>query len=104
MKETPLIFSADSIRAILSGLKTQTRRVMNPQPAHGLRQSPFVPSGVEDGHGREMKLRFAPGDLIWVKETFATRDFGDDNPSIERQQHYTIYRAQSLIGGKWDFV
>lgn len=71
MREIPLVFSTESVNSILSGAKTQTRRVMNPQPASGLRQSPFVKSGVEDGHGREMKLRFAPGDRIWVRETWA---------------------------------
>jgi len=32
MKERPIIMSAESARAILAGLKTQTRRVINPQP------------------------------------------------------------------------
>jgi hypothetical protein len=32
MKESPMIFTADSVRAILAGTKTQTRRVIKPQP------------------------------------------------------------------------
>ena len=32
MKESPIIFSADSVRGTFAGEKWMTRRVMNPQP------------------------------------------------------------------------
>ena len=34
MRERPIIMGADSVRAILDGRKTQTRRVIKPQPIH----------------------------------------------------------------------
>lgn len=69
MKERPIIFDAESVRAILAGHKRQTRRVIEPQPSGGVRLSPFVSSGVEDGHGYELRCRYgAVGDRLWVRE------------------------------------
>jgi hypothetical protein len=74
------------VRAILDGRKTQTRRVVKPQPHAGVRVSPFVPSGLEDGHGRELFVPYAPGDRLWVRETWgyfdpdgSGRDFDEKN-------------------------
>jgi len=53
MKERPILFSSEMVRAILDGRKTQTRRVVNPRCAY---KCPF---------GR-------PGDRLWVRETFHT--------------------------------
>ena len=64
-----LYLSRQLVPAVLSGAKTQTRRVMNPQPAGGLRYSPFVKSGLEDGHGREMRPRYLPGEIVYLRES-----------------------------------
>ena len=72
MKERPILFSAPMVRAILSGRKTQTRRLMKPQPHAGVRRSVFVRSGLEDGHGRELRCPHgAPGTRLWVREQFS---------------------------------
>ena len=86
VKERPILFSGPMVRPILNmkpdvwppeaidpskPIKWNTRRVINPQPHGGIRKSPFVPSGIEDGHGREIKLKHgSPGDRLWVRETF----------------------------------
>jgi hypothetical protein len=82
MRERPILFSGPMVRAILAGQKTQTRRAVSPQPSGGVRSSPFCASGLEDGHGREIRSRYGrPGDRLWVRESF---DFlptgGHDDP------------------------
>lgn len=60
MKERPILFSAEMVRAILDGRKTQTRRVIKPQPINALDRPP--PCDCPYG-----KI----GDRLWVRETQA---------------------------------
>lgn len=70
MKERPILFSAPMVRAILAGTKTQTRRIMKPQPSAGVRYSIAGTTTLEDGHGAPIRAVYgAPGDRLWVKET-----------------------------------
>lgn len=74
MKTRPIIFSAKSVRAILAGRKTMTRRVVRDQGAI----SDVCGGGVELSvwwpirHGGEWcPCPFgAPGDQLWVRETW----------------------------------
>ena len=70
MKERPILFRGPMVRAILDGRKTQTRRVIKPQPTLTNRLGmPFW-----DGKG-PVDFRLCPhgqsGDRLWVRETFA---------------------------------
>ncbi|WP_213322402.1 ASCH domain-containing protein [Klebsiella aerogenes] len=80
MKERGMIFNGEMVRAILDGRKTQTRRIVKPQPEL-TKGSGFSWNGALYGAGsddRETNRNFAhvkcphgkPGDRIWVRETF----------------------------------
>lgn len=70
MKEYPILFSTEMVRAILDGRKTMTRRAVKPQPDN-IRVSPFFTSRLETSHGYEIKCPYGQvGDRLWVRETF----------------------------------
>lgn len=91
-KDRPILFNADMVRALLDGRKTQTRRVMKPQPEPTPDDYPG-PKGhwwpcntvqsmvhIEDEvqNGKEWSgfaAAICPygqaGDRLWVRETFA---------------------------------
>ena len=75
MKERPIIMGAESVRAILDGRKTMTRRVVKPQPEMIIDAEPegysMVPSqdGINEIH--KSKCPYGQvGDRLWVKESW----------------------------------
>lgn len=65
----PILFNTDMVRAILTGQKTQTRRVIKPQPTNP-RWNNIGWLGWDDGHGYRMKPPCEDGDVLWVRETW----------------------------------
>lgn len=70
MKSRPILFSAPMVRAILAGEKTQTRRVVKPQPIFVA--DPHVPFKTPDADPKGLiPCPYGkPGDHLWVKETY----------------------------------
>lgn len=58
IRERPILFKPDLVRAFLSNEKTQTRRIIKPQPAYGM-----------DGFTGICRYG-QPGNRLWVKEQF----------------------------------
>lgn len=103
MKERPLLFSAPMVRALLAGTKTQTRRIVKPQPPTYKPRAAWFEPGVmgwappevpsQDWH--RVRCPYGqPGDRLWVRETFAKID-GQTQPWIE-----TDYRATYTHGDR----
>ncbi len=98
MKERPIIFTGESVRAILDGRKSQTRRVMKPQPevvAHNpsINQDVYMYKRHTWFADEPTKASYAPcpygipGDRLWVKETWQDMGNNDEHgPAI-------VYRA-----------
>ena len=70
MKERPILFSAPMVRALLDGRKTQTRRAVKGEPLRWLNEAGFTPGFVADP-GNCLCPYGAPGDRLWVRETFS---------------------------------
>jgi len=92
MKEHPILFSTDMVKAKLAGNKTMTRRLINPQPIID-DQSGFVFDGKHrkqyDIHNWKDRFiddwsRWMPGDLLWTRESWSyyTDDVGNDIPGL----------------------
>lgn len=79
VKERPILFSAPMVRAILEGTKSQTRRIVKPQPpayAGDIEESSDYPGeffywlGGSD-HGATFLCPYGqPGDRLWVRESW----------------------------------
>lgn len=103
MADRPILFSAPMVRALLDGRKTQTRRVLKPQPpawcypdqrpgfscmtppGHIEFRGHYVgPNGTDHGPASKfIKLPYAPGDRLWVREAWRTeRPLDHVKPSL----------------------
>ncbi|MHB0392821.1 morphogenetic protein [Klebsiella pneumoniae] len=112
MKERGMIFNAEMVRALLSGRKTQTRRIIKPQPEATL-------SGSLSGKwlSRPLNGLLLPkiediaihcpfgvvGDRIWVRETFQGPLFDYDlmdsyckDPTPFEKPEFCVYKADGV--------
>lgn len=110
MTDRPILFSAPMVRALLDGRKTQTRRVMNPQPqgissAEHFSKSSWSITPESNRCTVDFKApSYATGDRLWVRETFAQS--GACWPRIRQGLGRLHYRADPDHGwhdywGRW---
>ena len=112
MTERPILFSGEMVRAILDRRKTQTRRVIKPQPAplyskaidhFEFSEGYWWPTSHSGVVGAWTPIRYCcpygiPGDRLWVRETWATPGNFDhikprDLASSDYSADLTVYRA-----------
>ncbi len=86
MADRPILFSAPMIRAIKDGRKTMTRRVLKPQPKFGFKPwldedaGQWMQSGYGEAGDDFLKVPYAPGDFLWVREAWRTYGVFEDTP------------------------
>lgn len=100
MADKPILFSGPMVRAILEGNKTQTRRVIKPQPHVdemgnaiwgnwnlGQNHEPHIKKilTIKKLRGIRCQPYGTPGSLLWVRETFAIthQSQGHEYPEVE---------------------
>ena len=118
MKERPILFNGEMVRAILEGRKTQTRRVIKPQPDPLDEEFWFVDGygwwGVcrknpETGHpsrGDVFQCPYGqPGDRLWVRETFIIEhnyNLGDYDPPFQDGRPVKYHDADIDTDPYWE--
>ena len=127
MKERPIPFNADMVRAVLDGRKTQTRRILKPQPVEhdGYWSWSSGYMGKDDRHPL-FGLHFAdaslpqcrrmlssvpspygkPGDRLWVRETLriierGTRGVAGDHLLKYEATHVPVQIADTAEKRAW---
>ena len=89
MEYKPILFNTEMVRAIRDGRKTQTRRIIKPQPTCP-RWNNIGWLGWDDGHGYQIVAPCSPGDILWVRETWSEMPYG------------FVYRADNERPEGWD--
>lgn len=94
MKEKPILFSEPMVRAILSGRKSQSRRIVKPQPTNPRpTRDDHIWADTNDPVTRYFSCKIGlPGDQLWVKETYRS-------PSKESPRVRVEYRADMSSWG-----
>lgn len=104
MKERPILFSGEMVRAILDGRKTQTRRVARIPRGY----EEWTPEAGSDGtlvlRGQGISTWVdcpygVPGDRLWARETWRERGTTGIHIAGEQDAEWLEYRADGDVDG-----
>jgi len=117
VKERPILFSGAMIRALLSGAKTQTRRIVKPQPPdHAIEvfdwRAPDIAESAKanegcyyndmDGLHFHCKCPYGSiGDRLWVRESWAPMSSFDPSPETGAVYKADDHPSQKCIPVRW---
>ena len=125
MSEKPILFQGAMVRAILEARKTQTRRLVKPQPSdvwrptvglyhpivvdrNGVEQpGPVVYGAADENEGRKCPYGM-PTEHLWVRETWAHVPVREPGGG-QGDQMGVIYRADGdaafdVLPDEWEFI
>lgn len=104
MKERPILFSGEMVRAILEGRKTQTRRVITKVPelavdvTHNNAKDIWFWVGKYGHLEGEIINRYGiPGDRLWVRETWADMTACYEEPLKGESPLYVAFKADDSV-------
>ena len=102
IKERPILFSGEMVRAILEGRKTQTRRIMKPQPSsaphipeiqHREKSTAIWPCETHPGQDYFAVCPYGlVGDRLWVRECWSQNNEQISDSVMDTR---VVYRATS---------
>ncbi|WP_210526314.1 hypothetical protein [Rubellimicrobium arenae] len=109
MTDRPIIFSGPMVRALLAGTKTQTRRMLRPQPqwleggsgfSAGWDWGPLScwSNDADFAEAATPHVRYLAGDRLWVRESWAP------NLGTTRGNEYRADHGQSAGVYAWDLA
>lgn len=119
MKELPILYSTPMVKALLQGRKTQTRRIIKPQPDEGegdigvgifnpalvdrkgeLYPGPDTFGAIADSGEYCVRCPYGqPGDKLWVRETW--QKVGFNEPPLIEGYLYKANKEDDLKAMKW---
>jgi hypothetical protein len=102
MNFKPILFSTAMVQAIRAGQKTQTRRVIKIDDAPENWKISIAGTSIVRTEPYDAKLsRYAPGDILWVRETWCKhQEYYNNGANVFPEPHF-IFKADGVKADKW---